>query len=138
MFLIPERVVRIAQHDPIIHTVTKAFIYPGPVTWAIGGLVLLVNFFFIYRAMRWRRQFLLQMTIYNLVFLGAWFFFVPLADQFSRNVLFPYPPPYDPYYAGYHVGVLPILVMVGLLAIWFRAQWKLTRGRKRKVDDSGW
>ncbi|MCA9884931.1 MAG: hypothetical protein KC708_18270 [Anaerolineae bacterium] len=134
-YLVPERVMRLSQSDPLVHTLTCIFIYPGAGRILIGGLILLANIIFMYRAVQRRMLFVQRMTTYNFLFLGALFFFVPLAEQLTTKVLFPSPETYDPNYAGYHLAVLPMGVMGALLAIWFQAQWKLTSGRKRKVEE---
>ncbi|MAU10092.1 MAG: hypothetical protein CL607_09745 [Anaerolineaceae bacterium] len=133
--LVREFTISYLSPDPLQYDVGNISGWLGPGTTLVGCLILVAHMMFVYRAMQRKMLFLQRMTVYSFFFLGALFVFVPLAEQVTTQVLFPYPETYDPNYAGYHLTVLPMGVMVGLLAIWFRAQWKLTSGRKRKVEE---
>ena len=108
----------------------------GPGTILVGVSIACLSINLTYRAFRRHLHVMQQMIIYNFLFIGALFFFVPLSQWLTKNRA---PLAFDRsgMFISYEVSLLPMAVMILLLAIWFRAQWKLTSGRKRKVEEAG-
>lgn len=106
----------------------------GTGTFLVGVSIACLSINLTYRAFRRHLHVMQQMIIYNFLFIGALFFFVPLSQWLTKNRA---PLAFDRsgMFISYEVSLLPMAVMILLLAIWFRAQWKLTSGRKRKVEE---